>query len=188
MVGLFTSLIPLVSILNPPFPVQFTRGGIGRDVIVLIDGARVERTFAGKLSFRDDNHSWSSYCADIRSPMVGGQIFAVRAVNTDMLAPNYAMAGHIVARFFNEATTDAQCAGLQLAVWKAIEDGPEGTDFASGHLQVRAEAAVLRYAAYYYQAAGGSGSATLLQAQGAGQGEGGSGPKSSVGAQSQISM
>lgn len=148
-----------------PFQVQFMRSQVGREVVVCIDGQKVERTFAGKMSFRDESHSWQSVCADVRSPVSEGQVYAVRAVGTQKYGGNVAKAGNIVARFFAGAQTPDQCAGLQLAVWKALEDGTPQADFTSGRLRAQAGSAVIAYAQQYYQAIDTPGNATFLQAQ-----------------------
>jgi len=146
-----------------PFQVQFARSEVGRDVVVCIDGQKVERTFAGKLTFRDQNHTWQSVCADVRSPIRHGEIFTVRAFRASKVGGNIALAGNIVAKFFKSAQTPDQCAGLQIAVWKAIEDGTEQADFGSGRFQVRATQSVLAYAQQYYQGIGEPGEAIYIQ-------------------------
>ncbi len=103
-------------------------------------------------------------------------IYAVQNLSSNRYGGNVALAGNIIARYFYVAQTDDQCAGLQLAVWKALEDGTEQADFLSGRFQAKASPAVLAYASLYYKAIGTSGNAIYLQAGGAqGGGQGGSG-------------
>ena len=155
-------------------PVQFGKGVTGRMVTIRLDGWKVETTFAGKLGFRDANHSWQSVCADVRSPVSPGQYFTVNLLNTQSVGGNIAKAGNIVANCFSAAQTPDQCAGLQLAVWKALEDGEDQADFNSGHLQAAANSIIMMYAKRYYAAVSQPGVALYLQVAG-GQGSGGSG-------------
>ena len=75
-------------------------------------------------------------------------------------------AGNIVAANFKDAQSADQCAGLQLAVWEAIEDGGDQPDFLGGHFQAGANPSVMAYAQQYYQAAGQKGNALFLRAFG----------------------
>jgi hypothetical protein len=127
--------------------VQFARGVMGRNVRLCIDG-KIETTFAGKLGFRDQYSSWTSVCANVRAPITNGQYFGVELHNSAKAPANYVKAGNIVAKAFNEAQTPDQCAGLQLAVWEAIEDGQDQPDFLGGHFQ--APPSVIAYAQHYY--------------------------------------
>ena len=166
----------VASVASPkPFSVQFMQSISGRNVTVCIDGRFVETSFAGKLGFRDANHQWMSVCADVRAPVRPGQYFGVRALSSSNFGGRVAKAGNIVARFFYEAQTPDQCAGLQVAVWKALEDGADEADFSSGHFQVRASYAVISWAQHYYQALNTPGDAVYLQTGngGGGAGQGG---------------
>jgi hypothetical protein len=146
-----------------PVDVQYVEGATGRPVTVCIDGRYVESTFAGKLVFRDRERSWQSVCAAVRKPIVNGQIFQVRPMRTTKAGGNIARAGNIAARYFDSARTPDQCAGLQLAIWEAIEDGGSQPDFAAGHFRVRATPAALAYAAKYFAASETEGEAIILQ-------------------------
>jgi len=146
-----------------PFQVQFVRSALGQTVTVCIDGEKVEQTFAGKMQFRDENHAWQSVCADVRSPVAAKQIFTVRALRSSKVGGNIALAGNIVAKYFNSAQTPDQCAGLQIAIWKMIEDGPDATSFATGRFQVMASPAVIAYAQQYYQDSKVPGEASFIQ-------------------------
>jgi hypothetical protein len=138
------------ALITPPsFPIQFAHGLAGREVMICIDG-KVEKTFAGKMGFRDQAHAWSSVCADVRSPVGAGETFTVQALSTATVGGNYAMAGNIVAKYFNRAQAPDECAGLQLAVWKVIEDGYESPNFLSGHFQAQASPAVMIFAREFY--------------------------------------
>jgi hypothetical protein len=158
------------------FPVRFAHAEIGRNVRICLDGRTFESAFAGKLRFQDETHSWLSVCADVRSPITEGQFFAVKARGSADLGGNLTKAGNIVARWFSAARTPDQCAGLQIAVWEAIEDGDARPDFLGGRFQVIASPAVMAYAQSYYQSIGQSGNATYLQTTaGAGGGQTGGG-------------
>jgi len=135
---------------SQPFPVQFGKEVVGRNVMICLDGGRVKSTFAGKLAFRDPSGSWGSVCADVRRPITTGQYFVVKPAKSNQVGGNVAKAGHIVARFFDRARTPDECAGLQLAVWEAIEDGGGAADFTSGHFQARATPGALGYATQFY--------------------------------------
>jgi hypothetical protein len=90
-------------------------------------------------------------------------------MRTSDIGGNVAKAGNIVAKFFKAAQNADQCAGLQLAVWEAVEDGGARPDFGGGRFQVRANANVLAYAQQYYRGIEEKGDALYLQA---GQGNG----------------
>lgn len=154
-----------------PFPVQFARSLNGRSVTICLNG-HMERTFAGKMGFLDANHAWSSVCADPGSPVSAGQFFLVKAMSSAKVGGNTAAAGNIVAHCFRGAQTPDECAGLQLAVWKTIVDGPNMPNFGSGNLQVmQASPAVMMYAQQDYQTANQTRDAVFLWA-GAGPGNG----------------
>src|SRR5580704_16949038 len=122
MVWVAFSLV-LTSLVSPkPFPIQYEQTVAGRAVTICLDGSKVETTFAGRLAFRDENHEWQSYCADVRSPVGPGMIYGVQNFSSMLYGGRVALAGNIIARYFNEAQTNDQCAGLQLAVWKSLED------------------------------------------------------------------
>ncbi len=93
----------------------------------------------------------------------------IRPADSSKIGGHIALAGNIVARYFREAQTPDQCAGLQIAVWKAIEDGTEQPDFGSGHFQVMASSNVLAYAQKYYQATQAPAASLFFAAGGAGQ-------------------
>jgi uncharacterized membrane protein YgcG len=149
--------------------VRFQKGAIGKQITVVVDG-KIEHTFAGKLTFQEANRSWQSVCGDIHSPMASGQYFTVHARKTEEVGGNIAKAGRIVARYFNEAQTPEQCAGLQIAVWEAVEIGSDHANFSAGNFQAMSDPETMSYAALYYAAA--------AQMGGGGQGEGGSGSSS----------
>lgn len=135
--------------MSEPFRVQYGQAASGREVQVAIDG-HVKNTFAGKLIFGDGNSTWTSVCADVRAPISNGQTFAVRTRSSKSLSERVARAGNIVAKYFKQARTPDQCAGLQLAVWEALEDGGDKPNFAQGHFQARASSAVMEKADEYY--------------------------------------
>jgi hypothetical protein len=172
MVWQYLAFVAVMVTSPKPFPVQFLQSFSGREVKICLDGRFVETTFAGKMGFRDASHQWTSVCADVRGPVHPGQYFGVRAIRSQDFGGKVAKAGNIVARFFFEAQTPDQCAGLQVAAWKAPEDGSDQLDFSSGRLQVSAGYAVLNWAQYYYQALNTPGDAVYLQT-GNGGGQGG---------------
>jgi len=136
--------------IGQPFRVRFAKSLTGRSVTVWIDG-KIENTFAGKLGFQEENTSWQSVCAAVKRPIVAGQFFGLRAARSEQVGGNIAKAGNIVAHYFTTARTADQCAGLQLAVWEAIEDGNASPDFLGGHFQVKTTPAVMAYALAYYK-------------------------------------
>jgi hypothetical protein len=162
--GTLAFLIHVASIPQPTL-VRFQVSEIGRPVTLVIDG-QTEHTFAGKLGFQDRDSSWQSVCADVRSPIRKGQFFTVLPVQSATVGGNIAKAGNIVAKYFRFAQTPEQCAGLQIAVWKTIEDGPDSPNFLGGHLRVRADAITMTYALQYYQGADEDGNALFLQSTG----------------------
>lgn len=152
--------------------IQYAQMTLGRTVYISLDGKPAQEEFAGKLGFRDRTSSWESVCADVRSPIGTGDSFTVKTRNSSDIGGNIALAGRIVAKYFKLAKTPQQCAGLQLAVWEAIEDGGSTPDFTSGHFRARAETGVLDYADQFYTAVDEPGSAMFLQTT---QGGGGGG-------------
>lgn len=155
-----------------PIQVQFVRGVTGQNVTISIDGKGTKTTFAGKLGFRDVNRTWQSVCADVRSPIAGGDTYLVRPMSTTKMGGRIQMAGNIVAKFFNFARTPDQCAALQIAVWEAIEDGGDHADFRNGRLRVRTTQQVLDLAHDFYEAVREANEAAFLQSeQGGGQGQ-----------------
>lgn len=154
-----------------PFTVRYAQSVAGKNVTVCLNGNHVKTTFAGKLSFQDRARAWTSYCAQVGSPIRAGQFFDVKANSTAKFGGNIAKAGNIVAKFFGKAQTADQCAGLQLAIWEAIEDGGDKPNFLGGKFQAKADQAVLAYAEAYYDAIDEEGDAIYLQTTGDGQGQ-----------------
>ena len=151
-----------LTIAKQSVPVQFGKSFLGRNVTVLLDGRQMKSTFAGKLAFRDEKGSWLSVCADVRRPISQRQTTRVMPRESSRVGGHVSLAGNIVARHFKSAQTADQCAGLQLAVWEALEDGGVNPDFGAGKFQARAGAAALAWAAQYYQAIETPGSALYL--------------------------
>jgi len=131
--------------------VTYGRSGQGEPVEVVVDG-NPEATYAGKLTFEDDKHSWESVCADVRSPIAPGESYPVKQQSSIKHGGNIAQAGKIVARYFKQAKTPEQCAGLQIAVWAAIENGGSKLNVASDRFSVVADPVSLSYAKKYYSA------------------------------------
>lgn len=176
MTGLLLALPIILHGMAPkPFPVRFVQSAMGRNVTISIDGGKPRATFAGKLGFRDASHEWMSVCANPRAPISAGQAFRVRTWSTLTFGGSVKLAGNIVSRSFRSAMTADQCAGLQLAVWEAIEDGGWNPDFSSGHFRVNASAAVLAAASDFYAGLGEDGDAIFLQSDSGGPGGAGGG-------------
>lgn len=133
-------------------PIQFMGGTTGKLVSVRVDG-QIEQTFAGKLQFQDENgRQWLSYCAGIRSPIGDGQSYGVRTIPTSKAQGNVPLAGRIVSLNSKNAVTDSQCAGLQIAVWEALEYGTHAMGQNSS-LRVFTDPVTLNYAHQFYLAA-----------------------------------
>ena len=158
-----------------PFTLQFVRSLRGQTVQVSIDGAKVKTTFAGKLAIRDRSLARMSVCGNVRGPISPGQFFRVKPIRSAQAGGRIQLAGNIVSKMFAAAQTDAQCAGLQLAVWEAVEDGGLMPDFRSGHFQARGSDEALAWAAEYYQGIDTPGDALYLW-QGDGDGQSQFGP------------
>ncbi len=146
-----------------PFKIQYGKAVAGRNVQLSINGGRVHTGFAGKLAFRDQNRSWSSYCAQVSSPIVSGQYFMVILLSSKKKGGNIAKAGNIVAKFFSKAQTADQCAGLQLAIWEAIEDGGTKPNFLGGKFQAQGSREVMAFAEEFYGAVSEDGDAIYLE-------------------------
>lgn len=156
----------IVKVVAPPqpFPVQFAAELRGEQVYVSIDGGRPKATFAGQLGFIDRNgRTVASHCCDVRSPVRMEQIFSVQMMSTKAFGGNVTKAGNIVAKHFASVRTKAQAAGMQLAVWEAVEDGNPNPDYAQGHFRAAASDEALRHAHIYYQAVGEAGNSVLLR-------------------------
>lgn len=147
-----------------PIEVQFAQSLNGQMVRVMIDGRQTKTTFAGKLGFRDAHRAWQSLCAEVRRPIQARQHFLVRPASSLKLGGNVALAGNIVAKHFYGAKTAEQCAGLQLAVWEAMEDGGKFADFASGRFRAMATQSALDYGQEFYEAIYEAKEAAFLQA------------------------
>ncbi|MBS1723149.1 MAG: hypothetical protein JSS66_09390 [Armatimonadetes bacterium] len=162
LIGALTSIVAHLT-APQPFVIQYVGEAAGLQVRVCLDGRKVETCYAGKLLFRDKDRSWSSVCAAVRAPVGRRQAYVVQALNSSRGQANVKLAGAIVAKWFDQAQTPAQCAGLQLAVWEAIEDGGSRADFGSGHFMAQASTEALQFAMMAYQDPGGdtSGSAYL---------------------------
>src|SRR5579859_2135431 len=101
-----------------PFMATYAQPACGRMIAISVDGGPVHDGFAGKLGFRDALHAWSSVCGDVRAPISDGQSYGMVALSSSKVGGNVARAGNIVAKYFYEARTPDQCAGLQIAVWE----------------------------------------------------------------------
>jgi hypothetical protein len=155
-----------------PIRVQFAKGVTGQNVTISIDGKTPRTTFAGKLGFRSQTSSWQSVCADVRSPIRGGQFFSLRPMSSLKAGGRIALAGNIVAKYFNAAQTPDECAGLQLAVWEAVEDGGIHANFGAGRFRARATTAALDFAQDFYEAIqDAQQEAAFLQSAGGGGGQ-----------------
>ena len=148
MVQFWLSLVLVANMVMAwrPFDAQFVRSAVGENVSICLDGQNVHSTFAGKLGFRDNSGTWLSVCADVRSPIMQGQISTMHPANSAKVGGRVAAAGDIVAHFFRQAQSPDECAALQLAVWKVLEDGPGESDFGSGHFQAMASSPVISLA------------------------------------------
>lgn len=158
------ALAATVALANDTMVVRFARALHGRNVTVCLDGTHVKTAFAGKLGFQSETSSWATVCAAVRKPITNGQFANIKPRYTDEIGGNMAKAGNIVAKYFNEAKSDDECAALQIAVWEAIEDGGSKANFQGGKFQVLADPGVLALAQGMYGAADQGGSAALLQA------------------------
>lgn len=162
--ALETKPAPTRPVAGPPVLVQYAQAGAGRSVTVILDGRRTKSTYAGVLGFREATNSWTSVCADVRAPVAKGQRFNVRPIAARELGGGIAKAGAIVAKYLSQVRTADECAGLQLAVWEAIEDGGEQANFAAGRFAARAPQAALNFAQQMYLNAKDPGNSLYLQA------------------------
>lgn len=158
-------IVPLLSPQTRSVEIQFARPVSGQNVTVMIDGRQTRTTFAGKLGFRDQNRTWLSLCADVRSPIASGQFFTVRPRLTSQIGGRATLAGNIVAKYFRSAKTADQCAGLQLAVWEAMEDGGEHANFGAGRFRAKASMSALDYGQEFYEAIYEAREAAFLESQ-----------------------
>lgn len=148
---------------SAPFLAQFVGNGPGQKVKICLDGRKAHTTFAGKLVFRDSKGTWSSVCSNVRAPIARGRASQMRTWRTSVVGGNRQLAGNIVAASFARAVTPDQCAGLQLAVWEALEDGGRTPDFLSGRFQALASPAVLAFAQDAYGSSATESDATFVE-------------------------
>lgn len=144
---------------------QFVRSTVGKEVTVFVDG-HMENTFAGKMGYRDAVSSWSSVCVNIRKPVAEGQYCMMTKRSAKEVGGNLAKAARIVAKYFDGAQTPEQAAGLQIAVWEAVEYGGAQAPAIGGPLYFRADPMTMYYAENYYaeandEAAGDADAAVL---------------------------
>lgn len=170
-IGAAIAIVTRVLVPADPFPAEYGGATLGRSIMVSIDGGKPYRSFAGRMLFRDRGGRWSSYCGDVRAPISSGQVIVMKPHSTTLLGGRHALAGNIVAKHFRKALNQDQCAGLQLAIWEAMEDGGAKPNFGNGRFQVGASAPVLHYAAQFYEAVNSPGEAVFLQAAPAGGGQ-----------------
>lgn len=145
-----------------PVTVQYARTIGGRTVKICLDGRKVETAYAGMMGFRSQTSTWGSFCADVRSPIRQGQTLAMVPTSSSRLSTNYQRAASIVAVGFDTIKSADQAAGMQLAIWEAIEDSGPQANFQSGRFQVIASQAVISYAQQYYAAGRGKKEAVFL--------------------------
>lgn len=148
-VGIALALGAQVAATWRPFTVQFVGHVRGENVQIRLDGRTVKRTFAGKLAIRDRRTTVYSVCGNVRGPVGNGQFFNVKPMKSSSDS-RLALAGSIVTNCFEVARTDAQCAGLQLAVWEAMEDGGRSADFQGGRFQANGSKEALAWAEAFY--------------------------------------
>jgi hypothetical protein len=159
---------------SEPVLVRYATATVGRQVTVVLDGKVKKPTFAGRLGFQDVDSSWTSFCADVRSPMNRGRMFNVQPISSKTRGGNIAKAGNIVAKYFKAARTYDECAGLQLAIWEAVEDGNAQPDFNAGRFGAIASPLVLKLATQFYEGINQDGNAMyLMQVGGPGGSSGG---------------
>jgi len=137
--------------LSKEMTIRYASAYLGKVVTVRTDSG-ITRTFAGKMVFQNETTSWCSVCANIHRHISEGSTAQWRLHSTKEVGGNIRRAGNIVARYFNEAKSAEQCAGLQLAVWEALEDGGDTPDFLNGHFAASADAMTMAFAAKYYEA------------------------------------
>lgn len=145
-----------------PVMVQNAKTIGGRTVKVCLDGRKVETAFAGMMGFRSQTSTWGSFCADVRSPIRQGQTLGMVPTSSKKLSANYQRAAAIVAVGFDSVRSADQAAGMQVAIWEAIEDNGSQPNFQGGRFQVVASQAVLSYAQQYYAAGRGKKEAVFL--------------------------
>ena len=168
MTHIYIAFAVVTGLSYPSQPVQFQFLGhaSGSVVRICLDRKKVKQTFAGKLALRTQGRTVTSVCGDVRTPLRTKQVFWARIQPTTRFGHRERLAGSIVATHFHLAKSDQQCAGLQLAVWEALEDGGTSPDFRSGRFQAEAADDVMLYAAQYYQVQRATKIATVIESPG----------------------
>lgn len=88
-------------------------------------------------------------------------VFGFAAGGISALTADYQAGGGVAVGFDTIKSAD-QAAGMQLAIWEAIEDSGPQANFQSGRFQVIASQAVISYAQQYYAAGRGKKEAVFL--------------------------
>lgn len=126
---------------------------IGKDIgeYIQVSGLRTGTVFAGRLNFNDsDLGSLKTYCVDLLKGFGPGSSWKVTTMDSQTLDDRLKMAGNIIANAGGMVKTDAQAAGLQLAVWSVIYNGSSKLDLSSGSFKATASASALGYAEQYF--------------------------------------
>ncbi len=120
-------------------------------VKISINGGSFNSVLVGELTFSSSGGSLSTYCVDALSPL--GSSAKSYTVSELVQTPTTGLgkAATILANFQSSATTAAQQAGLQLAIWEALYDGGSTFDANSAGFKVTgASSEALSFASTYY--------------------------------------
>ncbi len=117
------AILSLIAIVSAAHADTLTFNGIGAGESASTSFGGV---FAGKLEFTINGNSVETICGDLFHHVGGGDTWNATPQLTSTMSPNFPAAGHIVGTYFSSAVSNADCAGLQLAVWDMLIDGGDG--------------------------------------------------------------
>jgi len=118
---------------------------------ISVNGSSFSSVYAGQINFTSSSGSLSTYCADALSRLNGASnSYAVSQLDLSQNT-NLGKAGTILANNQAGATSAAQQAGLQLAVWEAIYDGGATFDASNAGFKAKnVSSEILGFASQYY--------------------------------------
>lgn len=174
------TLLLLGSALSAQANITFLNVDCGQSVNITYN-SNARGVFAGKLKFHNNvsNQDMLTVCCDLDNTISGGQTYNCNAFNSSGVGGGITLAGNIVGGGFISASSNEDCAALQLAVWEATYDGVGNggvADFTNGIFGADISGSLLTAATGYYALTGVPGSATYYKPDPLNAGQGQLGP------------
>lgn len=179
-IGFIAAGIVAASMASATQTIKFLTTDGGASVDIRYNG-NTTSVFAGKLKFQDmtSNVLFNTVCGDLDNHISFGQTYNVNKQLAASVSTTMGAAGNIVAKYFNQATTNTEKAALQLAVWEAIYDynGAGTPNFNAGNFRiVSASNSIKTKAAEFYSAVTITGAAIYFKPDPLNAGQGQLGP------------